>query len=213
MYSVIIGKPNDIHIRILSFLCSCIIFVFVFGHFWETEYYSYLFNTQLSGTSATVSYCSTCFIVLSDICVPSPSRLFQFLFYVLYYILYCVTFSEVCVPSPLRLCVHISELLLYILSYHYVCFNLYFMFCIIFYIILLYIFWDLCPFSRLLVRLCLPIIKLVVATPAGSCFLTSNPPAAKSPIESSKVFLCWTVTIPAKISKAAFKQHCLVTCI
>ena len=51
-----IGKPNDIHIRILSFLCSCIIFVFVFGHFWETEYYSYLFNTQLSGTSATVSY-------------------------------------------------------------------------------------------------------------------------------------------------------------
>ena len=37
LYLVIIGKPNNIHIRIPSFLGSHIIFSFVFGHFWETE--------------------------------------------------------------------------------------------------------------------------------------------------------------------------------
>ena len=35
--SVMIGKLNNICTRIRSFLGNRIIFVFVFGHFWETE--------------------------------------------------------------------------------------------------------------------------------------------------------------------------------
>ena len=37
LFPVIIGKQNDIRIRNQSFLGSRKIFVFVFGHFWETE--------------------------------------------------------------------------------------------------------------------------------------------------------------------------------
>ena len=40
-YSVIFGRPNIIRIRIRSFSEGRILFVFVFGHFWKTEYYSY----------------------------------------------------------------------------------------------------------------------------------------------------------------------------
>ena len=43
-YSVIFGRPNIIRIRIRSFSEGRILFVFVFGHFWKTEYYSYSYS-------------------------------------------------------------------------------------------------------------------------------------------------------------------------
>ena len=43
-YSVIFGGPNIIRIRIRSFLEDQIIFVFVFGYFRRTEYYSYSYS-------------------------------------------------------------------------------------------------------------------------------------------------------------------------
>ena len=45
-YSVIFGKPNNIRIRIWSFLGSRIIFVFLFSHFRKPEYYSYSYSVS-----------------------------------------------------------------------------------------------------------------------------------------------------------------------
>ena len=36
--------PNNIRIRIRRFFSTRIIFVFVFGHFWKAEYYSYSYS-------------------------------------------------------------------------------------------------------------------------------------------------------------------------
>ena len=46
-YSVIFGRTNIIRSRIRSFSEDWIFFVFIFGHFWKTEYYSYSYSCSV----------------------------------------------------------------------------------------------------------------------------------------------------------------------